>query len=595
MLRQNIYALFLVCILSMQQVSAQLIITSDTTICSGGSVFLSVISSPSFNTDSYTVDSIPFSSEAHAGTNAFPAGDDDIDLNVDIGFTFCFFGNDYDECYISTNGWVSFTDGPATWNTVYGPGGTPTYNLPNTNTNVPKNCIFGPWQDWDPNDVGSHVKYQTLGTAPYRRFVVSFDDIVLFGFGCASDKGTFQIVLYETTNIIQNHIIEKENCTDWENGKATQAIHNSDGTVSVEVSGRDATDWTASDESWQYTPSGLATGVEWYIGGTLIGTGDSLLVSPIATTTYTATMQSCDGTNYSADVTVTVVPPDDASFSYDASSYCLDGSVISPDYIATAGGIFSATPAGMDIDPSTGAIDLSSSLAGTYTVEYLVENVCPDSNTALVTILDYDNAAFSYASTTFCPIGSVSPTYVATLGGTFTVSPAGLTINASTGTIDLTSGTTYTTYTITYNTSGTCPSSSSLDIMIEDFEDASFSYDASSYCPTGETTPTITGTAGGTFTVSPTTITISSSTGELDLSTGDVGTTYTITYTTSGYCWSSETATVLIDPLDDASFGYSDPSYCPTGTILPDFITTSGGTFSVTPIGLVVDVSTGEV
>lgn len=573
-------------------VLGQLVISPDTIICSATPVSLEVLSAPSYGTDSYTVTSIPFSSETHAGSNAFPTGLDDISTgSIDLGFDFCFFGNTYDHCYISTNGWVTFTSPPSAWNSVYGPGGTPTYNIPNTNTNVPKNCIMGPWQDWYPASTPTVCKYQTLGTAPFRRFVVSYQDIQLF-WCYASAKGSFQIVLYETTNVIENHIIYKDNCTGWENGKATQAIHNSDGTVSYEVSGRDATSWTTTDESWAYIPSG----VEWYVGGTLIGTGDSISVSPLVTTTYTAQLLACDGTTYSEDVTVSVSSPDDASFTYPSGpSYCLDGTTLSPDFIALAGGTFSASPAGMDIDPSTGNIDLGSSSSGSYVVEYLTNGLCPDSSTLLITLLDYDDATFSYAASTFCPIGTAATTYVATAGGTFSVSPSGLSVNSSTGSIDLTSGSTGVTYTITYTTSGACPSSSSLTIEIEPFEDASFSYDAASYCPTGTTIPTITGTTGGTFTIIPATISLDPITGELDLSTGDVGTTYSITYTTSGFCSDALTVTVTIDPLDDASFSYDASSYCPTGTTTPDLITIPGGTFSISPTDITIDFLTGEI
>ncbi|MFN0274116.1 MAG: gliding motility-associated C-terminal domain-containing protein [Chitinophagales bacterium] len=572
--------------------SAQITVSADTAIC-GGFVTLEVLSAGSYGTAAYTVDSFPATSETHAGTNAFPTGTDDISTSaIDMGFEFCFFGNAYTDCYISTNGWVTFTNPPSAWNTVYGPGGSPSYSVPNTNTNVPKNCIMGPWQDWNPYGAGSLVKYQTLGTAPYRRFVASFQDMPLFS--CSSSEGSFQIVLYETTNIIENHIIDKPNCTSWESGKATMAIHNSGGTVSYEVSGRDASAWTTSDESWRYTPAGI----EWYVGATLVGTGDSITVSPTSTTTYTASLVGCDGTTYSADVTVTVSAPDDATFSYPGGSgttHCADGTILSPDYIATSGGTFSATPAGLDIDAATGDIDLGTSTAGTYTIEYLTNGTCPDSSTVSITISDFDDATFSYATDTYCPTGTAYPSYTATSGGTFSISPTDMTINASTGMLDLSTATVGTTYTITYTTTGTCPSISTFDVTIEPTEDATFSYDASSYCPTGSTIPTISGTTGGTFTVTPATITISSTTGELDLTTGDVGTTYTITYTTPGYCTESSTETVLIDPLDDPTFSYSAASFCPTGTEIPTITGVTGGTFSVSPTGLVIDAATGEV
>ena len=80
------------------------------------------------------------------------------------------------------------------------------------------------------------------------------------------------------------------------------------------------------------------------------------------------------------------------------------------------------------------------------------------------------------------------------------------------------------------------------------------------------------------FSVSPAGLVVDPSTGEVDLSSGTVGTNYTITYLTSATdCGASSSVTLFIDPLDDASFAYSDDHYCATSTILPDYITTSGG------------------
>lgn len=573
---------------------AQLVVSADTTICEGSAV-LSVLEEPLHATGDYTLESIPFTSETHAGTNFVKClgstNDDASSCAIDIGFTFCFFGNSYDEVYIATNGWISFTNPPASnvWNTVYGPGGTPTYTLPNTNVNVPKNCIMGPWQDWDLSGCASCLKYQTLGTAPYRRFVVSYKDMQLYS--CGATAGDFQIIIYETTNLIQTNIIDKPNCMGWENGKATQAIHNSTGTVSVEAPGRDATAWTTTNESWLYTPAV----VEWYDGGTFIGDGSEITVSPTSTTTYTATVEACDGTTYT-DVVTVFVAPDDATFTYPAGfpGYCASGT-LTPTYIATPGGSFSATPSDLIIDATTGVIDLSAAPPGsTYTIKYVLPaGPCQDSSSFILNILNWDDSSFTYAADTYCPEGFAAPDYIATPGGNFSASPAGLIINPLTGNIDLSTGTVGTTYTVTYVTPGDCPTTATFDVTIDPLDDPSFSYDAADYCPSGTSIPSIT-TPGGSFTISPSSMDIDALTGEVDLSTGISGTTYTITYSTPFPCVATETQTIFIDPLDDASFAYDAASYCPTGTTAPVYITTPGGSFTVMPAGLVVDPVTGE-
>ena len=62
-----------------------------------------------------------------------------------------------------------------------------------------------------------------------------------------------------------------------------------------------------------------------------------------------------------------------------------------------------------------------------------------------------------------------------------------------------------------------------------------FSYSASSFEDNGIATPTITGSAGGTFTA-PEGISINSSTGVIDLAASTVGGPYTITYSNNGIC-----------------------------------------------------------
>jgi len=71
--------------------------------------------------------------------------------------------------------------------------------------------------------------------------------------------------------------------------------------------------------------------------------------------------------------------------------------------------------------------------------------------------------------------------------------------------------------------------------------DASFSYSASSYAKDGtDPTPTITGDSGGTFTATPSGLTINSSTGEVTLSTSTIN-SYSVKYTLSDGTFSTQT------------------------------------------------------
>ena len=242
-------------------------------------------------------------------------------------------------------------------------------------------------------------------------------------------------------------------------------------------------------------------------------------------------------------------------FSYGAAAYCADDSDPTPTITGLAGGTFTAG-AGLSIDGSTGEIDVSASTPGTYTITYTTAGSCPNSSSVSVTINALDDASFSYDSPSYC-VSEPDPTPIITglAGGTFTAG-AGLSIDGSTGEIDV-SASTPGTYTVTYTTAGTCPNSSSVSVTINTLDDASFNYDAATYCPNGtDPTPTITGAPGGTFTSSPIGLSIDAATGEIDLSASTEG-TYTVTYTTVGTCSNSSTETVTViddtDPVPDVA------------------------------------------
>ncbi|MEM8967111.1 MAG: fibronectin type III domain-containing protein, partial [Bacteroidota bacterium] len=201
-----------------------------------------------------------------------------------------------------------------------------------------------------------------------------------------------------------------------------------------------------------------------------------------------------------------------------------------------------------------------------------------------------EDASFSYANATYCQDGADPTPSVTTPGGVFS-STAGLSINSTTGEIDLDASTPG-TYTVTYTTTAP-PDSRTFDVTITAVEDATFSYASVVYCSDDtDPIPTIT-TPGGTFS-STAGLVINSSTGEVDLD-ASIANTYTITYTTSGTCPASSTFDITINSTEDASFSYTNANYCEDDTDpVPSSIATSGGTFSSTA-GLVINSSTGEV
>ncbi len=141
----------------------------------------------------------------------------------------------------------------------------------------------------------------------------------------------------------------------------------------------------------------------------------------------------------SGATTVTVNPLTTATFAYTGSTYCQSGTNPTPVVTGTAGGSFSAAPVGLVFNVSTGAIDLSASRPGTYSVTYAVAGSCPSSATASVTITAAPVASFAYTAASYC-VGGANPVPVvssASTAGRFT-STAGLVVDAATGMLNLT-------------------------------------------------------------------------------------------------------------------------------------------------------------
>lgn len=254
---------------------------ADTVTCSPDCVDLEAIYAGGGNTTDYTVASIPYAVEPYGGTVRV-LSDDATTGAIGIGFDFCFYGNTYSDFYISSNGWLGFSGGPGTWSPAAIPSGV---------GSVPKNCVMGPWQDLNPSITGT-IQYEVMGIAPFRRLVVSWEAVAFFS--CTGTLNTQQIILFETTNVIENHIQTKLTCPGWAGGRAVQGVHNIDGTAAVTFPGRNNTVWTATNHAIRYTPLGDPE-IEWYIGPLLIGTGPTITVCPASPTTYIAKLISCSG------------------------------------------------------------------------------------------------------------------------------------------------------------------------------------------------------------------------------------------------------------------------------------------------------------
>lgn len=359
-------------------------------------------------------------------------------------------------------------------------------------------------------------------------------------------------------------------------------------------------------------------------GGTYSATPAGLAIDPANGTidpgastpgTYTvdyniAAAPPCPGFSTSTTVTVTLAPS--ATIAYTPSLLCnVTGSPTVPvTHTGSTGGSYAILPAGLTINTATGELDPSNATPGVYTIRYTIPGAggCADYiTTASVTV-----NGTPYATITYPPIctadAAVSVNRTGNTGGVYSA-PAGLTINAATGTI--TPGTsTPGTYTVSYEiaASAPCPGyTATTSVTVTQAPSATISYNPATLCnvinsatnPNLPVNVMLTGTTGGRYAIAPATgLQINAVTGQINPSGATAG-AYTITYTvqgTGGCADFSTTTTVNVNSAPTATINYSGP-YCGSTTAAQTvtFTGSPGGTFTASPAGLSINSATGAI
>jgi hypothetical protein len=223
----------------LQPVTKRVVISADTT--------LDFVLPPKRDSFGYGVD--PVFPDYVEAQDVFPLTGDDSQAQVELPFSFPFYGKTYQRAFINTNGYLTFN------NDYYGS----YWNQPVPSGPEPNAAIYALWDDLVVDDQAS-IRTQTLGAAPDRRFVVEWRNVWL-RYGGPDARLSVQIVLDELGRVTVQYE-DLDELDVWESGgSATVGIENEHGTVGIEYSHNEIALHPAVALTFAVPDGGIARGV----------------------------------------------------------------------------------------------------------------------------------------------------------------------------------------------------------------------------------------------------------------------------------------------------------------------------------------------
>lgn len=202
------------------------------------------------NTLRYTVQEIPF--QEYQEQNIIEANNDDTySQTINLPFDFDFYDlENLNQIAISTNGYVIF-DLPDSVNSPW------SFSDDVPSTNLPYSSIYGVFHDMA-NNIGGGVIYTgESGESPNKRYYIVFENMPQFS--CNELLSSSQIVLHQSTGIIDVYVKDKPLCELWNSGNGLIGLQSYIGeetnVVGITPPNRNTGPWSAQLEGWRFVPA----------------------------------------------------------------------------------------------------------------------------------------------------------------------------------------------------------------------------------------------------------------------------------------------------------------------------------------------------
>jgi subtilisin-like proprotein convertase family protein len=486
---------------------------TPSTICTGTTATLNGTGIIPFNASQYSFSSSTGNSLdpmtgattiVASNTSSGGTGDDTPTGGQSIGFSFNYEGTNYTQYSVSPDGWILLGSATATSQFT---------NSVTSTSNVPK--IYPAWDDWATGSNGN-VKALVTGTAPNRILKIQWFVTIPRALS-GSANSTFQLWLYETTNVIEFRYGTMGTPTDGASGGLTgttatnyNSLTFSSNTTSTSSANNSNLSSPASGRMYTFTPPSLVT-YAWSPAGLVVSPSNASTATTALTAdqAYTLTVSN-GGCSVVANTTVTV-----------SSNPAITADPLNATVCAGINATFTVTATGAGLtyqwrkngNPLSNGGNISGATLPTLTIsnataadidnyDVVVSATCGTPVTSAAASLNVITplAGISASNTTICAGQSTTLTENGGTATSWSWAPGGATTQAIT-----VSPTTTTTYTVTATVNG-CSTTASQIITVNPTPSAvTVSPASSTICVGGSQALTASGgnvPLNGTFTAS---------------------------------------------------------------------------------------------